>query len=680
MNNKIFFSYSFKDEKKVLKVKEYIESIIDDNNNQKYNVFMASDPLHGNVSGRSWNSQEKQEMIKSFLVVFFLSDNSIISSGVSQELDFYFVKMKKNKLKTKFLYITLNESNFAETVFNAIASDIYATDIEIEEIVTRFENLLSFKEFDDSQLYLDIKDIKFKERLNTTLTELYNSFNEIKTETKKSTEKKLIRKTNTPKITQVKDKQEYTISEEILQNQVNNHLIKNIFPVSKPNAKLFSLPYQSLLVNNEVEQAESMEYLNKITDAVNNVLRNTNSISRVQQLKIATSFIKVEISKDPKIAFNKYKTITDEIGLHIGTNSVRFVIDEKNNQLYFEVPRLKAVNFHLKDAITKEYLEAKSPLLIPLGKDADDNIIYEDISKMPHLIVAGNAGSGKTTFLYSLILSLAIKYKYDEVKFIVYDSHGYEYKKLNFLPHFLFDAADTPNELLNRIYWLHQEMENRFSLLENAKTYNIDLYNKQATIKLPHIILIIDDYMDSLSFDSKSGFDELIMKLVQKGRAAGIHVITSTIKTSPDVLKGTLKANMPSRLAFRVTSYVDSMTVLDSSGAEKLTYKGEAIFRSNLNNCRIQIPYVDNDSLNNIFNYQQNKQLEYDEYLYDAAIYAIENNTCSVSLLQRKFNIGFNRASSIINKLEELKIISEYNGSKPRKVLVTKEELQNLIK
>lgn len=675
MNNKIFFSYSFKDEKKVLKVKEFIESITDENNDQKYNVFMASDPINGNTSGRSWNSQEKQEMLKSFLIIFFLSDNSIISSGVSQELDFYFVKMKKNKRKTKFLYITLNENDFAETVFDAIASDLYANDIEIEEIVTTFENLLSFKEFDDTQLYLDIKDTKFKERLNTTLSEIYNTFNEIKekTKVKKTIKKEPALKSKTNNV--VKEK---TINQEQIPNYLPDY--KTLLPTLKPNAKLFSLPYESLLVDKQEEFIEPDEYLTEIENVVNDVLKGMKSTSKVTHLNIASSFIKVEISKDSKIPLNKYKMVTEEIAFSIGTSSVRLVIDEKNSKIYFEVPRQKGQKFHLKEALTKEYLKEKSPLLIPLGKDSDNNIIYQDISEMPHLIIAGNSGSGKTSFLYSLILSLVIKYKYDEVKFIVYDSRDFEYKKLNFLPHFLFDTANTPNELLNRMYWLNQEMENRFTILQNAQIYNIQIYNQQAKVKLPRIVVILDDYAGALDFNEKIEFENLLLRFVQKGRAVGIHIIISSIRTSPDILTGTMKANIPSRLALKVTSYADSMPLIGESGAEKLSSRGEAIYKSNFYNSRLQLPYIDNDSLNNIFKYQHTKKNENDEYLYDAAICAIEYGSCSVSLLQRKLQIGYNRAASIINRLEELKIISEYDGSNPRKVLVTKEELENIIK
>ena len=389
-----------------------------------------------------------------------------------------------------------------------------------------------------------------------------------------------------------------------------------------------------------------------------------------------------------------------------------------------EVPNDQNALVALKDIIcSKEFKSSPSPLTIALGEDIQGKIMITRIDKMPHLLIAGTTGSGKSACLNSLIVSLLYKASPEDVKLILVDPKRVEFTAYSGLPHMMIpDAITEPAQALNAFKWAREEMERRYKELQAHRVRNISEYNNLEDVKnhvidkLPYIVLIVDEFADlmiSSNTDKKRELENLISSIAGKARAAGIHLILATQRPSSDVITGTIKSNLPCRIAFAVSNQTNSRIILDKNGAESLLGKGDMLFapQENPEGVRIQGAFIDNDEVNNIVDQikannscefdeefekalvdekeesDENKNIDsdepddsgYDQDLPDIVRLVIRTGQASVSMIQRRFSIGYQRACKIIDQMERFNFIGPYNGSKAREVYVTREKFKEFF-
>ena len=419
------------------------------------------------------------------------------------------------------------------------------------------------------------------------------------------------------------------------------------------------------------------------------------------------------------VSAKKVLSLEQEIAMALCREGVTVALNVGNGAISVEVPNRIRQTVELgcmfvDDAFTKA---KPTSLVFAMGKDITNQKIYGDVCKMTHLLVAGSSGSGKSVFLGCLIISLITKYSPDDLRLILIDPKKTEFVLYNNLPHLMVNEIITDcKKAVQSLSWAIGEMERRYSLFEKktlAGTYvvNIDEYNSNLTDgeeKLPKIVIIVDELAD-LMLNAKKDMEEKIQSLTQKARAAGIHLILATQRPSTDVITGVIKSNLPTRIAFTVATDVDSRVILDQTGAQKLLGKGDMIYTASGINTpiRVQSPFISSADSQRVVNFiKENNEAFFDEkassfinnvrasesggadeetdpalsdpvYL-EALKLAIQMKTASISMLQRKCSIGFNKAGKIIEWMEKRGFISSYEGAKARTVLITREDFINL--
>jgi S-DNA-T family DNA segregation ATPase FtsK/SpoIIIE len=367
-----------------------------------------------------------------------------------------------------------------------------------------------------------------------------------------------------------------------------------------------------------------------------------------------------------------------------------------------EVPNEDAQMVTVREVLeSDEFKKFDSPLAMALGKDISGKTVIADIGKMPHLLIAGSTGSGKSVCVNTLISSILYKAKPDEVKLLLIDPKVVELANYNGIPHLLIPVVTDPKKAASALNWAVVEMNRRYKLFADTQVKDISSYNEKAEEKLPKIVIIIDELAD-LMMASANDVEDYICRLAQMARAAGMHLIVATQRPSVDVITGVIKANIPSRIAFAVSSQTDSRTILDMGGAEKLLGKGDMLFYplGAAKPIRLQGAFIsegeservidfvksqikeevkyEDDIMETISKVAITKSSDEDDILSEAIEFIVESGQGSASMLQRKFKIGFNRAARLIDSMEERGIVGKNEGSKPRKVLMTKEDLQNV--
>ena len=363
-----------------------------------------------------------------------------------------------------------------------------------------------------------------------------------------------------------------------------------------------------------------------------------------------------------------------------------------------EVPNENILMVGFREVLeSDEFKNFKSSVPMALGKDIAGNVVVADISKMPHLLIAGSTGSGKSVCINTLINSIIYKSKPDEVKLILIDPKVVELASYNGIPHLLIPVVTEPKKAANALNWAVNEMNKRYKMFAESGVKDINSYNLKHEEKLPKIVIIIDELAD-LMMISANDVEDYICRLAQMARAAGMHLIVATQRPSVDVITGVIKANIPSRIAFAVSSQTDSRTILDMAGAEKLLGKGDMLFYPLGANkpLRIQGAFISEEESEKVVEYVKSqveevvyendivekvskeiiKESDDDEFLQEAINFVVESKQASSSMLQRKFKIGFNRAARLVDIMEERGIVGKSEGSKPRKVLITKEDLE----
>lgn len=417
--------------------------------------------------------------------------------------------------------------------------------------------------------------------------------------------------------------------------------------------------------------------------------------ARVTDIERGPVITRYELEPAPGVKLNRIVTLGDDIALVMKAQSVRIVAPIPGKaRVGIEVPNSQSSVVYLRDLLSApEFLNSTSKLSLALGKDIAGHPVVTDLGDMPHLLIAGTTGAGKTVCVNSLILSMLFKSSPEDLKLLMVDPKMVELAPFNGMPHLLCPVLTEAKKAAAALNWVVSEMEERYQLLAKVSARNIDAYNQKGE-KLPYIVVIIDEMAD-LMMTARDQIESTITRLAQLSRAVGIHLIMATQRPSVDVITGVIKANFPARISFKVASKVDSRTVLDMNGADKLLGKGDMLFLrpgeeklTRAQGCfvkdteiervvsfiKAQAEPVYNDA---IVKEQQKSNLangEKDEIYDEAVRIIIESNQASVSILQRRLRLGYTRAARIIDTMEQEGLVGSFEGSKPRKILVDREE------
>ena len=425
--------------------------------------------------------------------------------------------------------------------------------------------------------------------------------------------------------------------------------------------------------------------------------------AKVNQVTVGPTITRYEIQPSPGVKVSKIVNLTDDIALSLAARSIRMEAPiPGKSAIGIEVPNETPLMVGLREVFeSEEFKKFDSPLAMALGKDISGKPVIGDIGKMPHLLIAGSTGSGKSVCVNTLISSILYKARPDEVKLLLIDPKVVELANYNGIPHLLIPVVTDPKKAANALNWAVVEMNKRYKMFAENGVKDITSYNEKCEEKLPKIVIIIDELAD-LMMASANDVEDYICRLAQMARAAGMHLIVATQRPSVDVITGVIKANIPSRIAFAVSSQTDSRTILDMGGAEKLLGKGDMLFYplGASKPVRLQGAFISENESQNVIDfvksqvkeevkYEENimdtiskvnmeKSSDEDDLLSEAIEFVVESGQGSASMLQRKFKIGFNRAARLIDSMEERGIVGPNEGSKPRKVLMSKQDLQNL--
>jgi S-DNA-T family DNA segregation ATPase FtsK/SpoIIIE len=468
----------------------------------------------------------------------------------------------------------------------------------------------------------------------------------------------------------------------------------------------YILPSLSLLrePSNE-DTSESRQNLQNQATLLEGTLGDFGIEAKVVQIDKGPVVTRYELQPAAGVKVQKIVTLSDDIALAMKAVSVRVVAPiPGKDRVGIEVPNSKMNIVNLREILASDiFAHAKSKLTLALGKDIAGSPVVSDLGSMPHLLIAGTTGSGKTVCVNSIIISMLFHATPDEIKFIMVDPKMVELAPYNGLPHLLCPVITNAKKASAALNWTVSEMEARYKILANETARNIDAYNKKVDEerKMPYIVVIIDELADLMVVASQE-IENAITRLSQLSRAVGIHIILATQRPSVDVITGVIKANFPTRISFKVASKVDSRTVLDANGADKLLGRGDMLFlppgTSKLS--RAQAPLVTDEEIERIVEFIRNqKPATYNESILkeqdkaqsgtnvlenksdamypEAVKVVLETKHASVSMIQRRLRLGYTRAARLIDAMEAEGIVGPYQGSKPREILVDPEEYFN---
>ena len=479
-----------------------------------------------------------------------------------------------------------------------------------------------------------------------------------------------------------------------------------IITISDVKTDNYKLPSIKLLDPMPLHIRGDKEDLKKDGEKLIETLNNFNIPCNILQINKGPTITRYEIQPAPGIKVSRITALSNDIALALATSEIRMEAPIPGKAaIGIEVPNRAKTSVYLRSMIeSREYRNAPTKIPFALGKDIAGKNIIASIDKMPHLLIAGATGSGKSVCINSLIMSILFKAKPDEVKLILIDPKVVELSNYNGIPHLLIPVVTDPRKAANALNWAISEMTNRYKIFAQSSVRDIDSYNEKMVTenkeKMPKIVIIIDELSDLMSVASAE-VEEYITRIAQLARACGMHLVIATQRPSVDVITGVIKANIPSRIAFAVSSHIDSRTILDTGGAEKLLGRGDMLYHpiGLPKPVRIQGTYVSDDEIKRVVDYIKEQQIEIkmfkqneiikeienqtnneevDEYLEQAIETVVNDGQASVSYIQRKFRVGYSRAARIIDQLEERGIVGGHEGSKPRKVLITKEELDKM--
>ncbi len=474
-------------------------------------------------------------------------------------------------------------------------------------------------------------------------------------------------------------------------------------------------PIELLGINNTTDKNFDKKAIHATAVKLQKTLSSFGVDAKVTNITKGPTVTRYELSPNTGVKVSKIVNLADDIALNLAAKSIRIEAPIPGKAAVgIEVPNPEPESVFLREIIdTKEFKHSSSPLAYSLGKDVAGDIVIGDIAKMPHMLIAGATGSGKSVCINSLIVSILYKSKPSDVKLILVDPKMVELSGYNGIPHLLIPVVTDPKKAAGALNWAVQEMVNRYNLfaskgVKDIKGYNAEIEKQKDTAKLPQIVIIIDELAD-LMMVAPNDVEDAICRLAQMARAAGMHLVVATQRPSVDVITGIIKANIPSRIAFTVSSQIDSRTIIDMAGAEKLLGKGDMLyFPVGANKPqRIQGTWISEKEIESIVNtIKKDSEAVYsddiiesiekannkgkdkdnqgenaddsDPILNDAIDMVVDMGQASASMLQRRFKIGYSRAGRIVDQMEARGLISGYDGSKPRQLLISKEEWQEI--
>ena len=466
------------------------------------------------------------------------------------------------------------------------------------------------------------------------------------------------------------------------------------------------------------EEGISDEELHETARKLQDTLTAFGVNVKVTDVSCGPSVTRYELQPEQGVKVSKITALTDDIKLNLAAADIRIEAPIPGKAAVgIEVPNKKNLMVYFRDLIeNKDFNEHQSKLAFAVGKDIGGQTMISDIAKMPHLLIAGATGSGKSVCINTLIMSILYKAKPSEVKLIMVDPKVVELSVYNGIPHLLLPVVTDPKKAAAALNWAVAEMNRRYKLFSDMKVREIKGFNKKVGKDspewMPQIVIIVDELADLMMVSSKE-VEEAICRLAQLARAAGIHLVIATQRPSVNVITGLIKANVPSRIAFAVSSQVDSRTILDGAGAEKLLGKGDMLFFPSgyPKPVRVQGAFVSDNEVSDVVEFikenndpahkaaditeqvnaaaqvesikEGNSSAEeddgYDEYFEEAGKLIIDKDKASIGMLQRVYRIGFNRAARIMDQLAEVGVVSEEDGTKPRKVLMSKDDFEAFI-
>ncbi len=467
--------------------------------------------------------------------------------------------------------------------------------------------------------------------------------------------------------------------------------------------KEYEFPSINLLQRAKVPSADKRREMSETAKKLMDILKNFGVDAKLQQVTQGPTVTRYEIQPSTGVKLSKITGLADDIALNLAVPTVLVAPVPGKAAVGIEVPNASVNTVSVRELLeSDEYKNGKSKLTVAFGKDIGGKVVVGDIAKMPHVLIAGSTGSGKSVCINTLIVSILYKAKPDEVKLIMVDPKVVELSVYNGIPHLLIPVVTDPKRAAGALNWAVGEMMRRYSLFAQTATRNLEGYNtlmeKQGGEKIPQIVIIIDELADLMMVAAKE-VEEYICRLAQLARAAGIHLVIATQRPSVDVITGLIKANVPSRIAFAVSSQTDSRTILDKGGAEKLLGRGDMLYHpAGLSNAkRVQGAFVSDDEISAITEFLKanNDDSHYsedlaehidncangeygvtkdedkddgDELLPEAIDLALELGQISTAMIQRRLKVGYARAGRIIDQMEMRGLISGANGSKPREV------------
>ena len=443
---------------------------------------------------------------------------------------------------------------------------------------------------------------------------------------------------------------------------------------------------------------------------LNRLFSDFNLDARIDRVVGGPTVTLYELKLSPGVKVQRLLSLEDDFCVALGSPDLRILTPVPGRSaIGIEVPNSVRSIVTLGDIYSDDDKNLTDKLLnVPLGKNLSGNIVYMDIIRMPHILIAGATNSGKSSCLNSIIISFLMKVKPSEVRFIMIDPKMVELSIYNGIPHLLSPVVINPKKAASALSWIVEEMETRFKILVGRNFKSLEMYNFEAKRNenedenfkpLPYILVFIDELADLMML-SASEVEDSICRIAQMGRAVGIHLIISTQRPSVNIITGLIKANIPSRIAFMVTSNVDSRVILDCAGADKLVGKGDMLYLPYYSNRpeRIQGAFVTSNEIEMVTGYirnigspeysleiskrisdeERNTQDE-DDLFYEALRVVVDFGHASASLLQRRLKIGYSRAARIIDQMEDRELVSGYDGSKPREVLISREDLVKML-
>lgn len=494
-------------------------------------------------------------------------------------------------------------------------------------------------------------------------------------------------------------KNDEKVKEEKIKDEINSHVKQKVEKYTFPPVNLLNLQATVKNSNDKKDLINNAKLLEE-------TLESFGVEAKVIQVSRGPVITRYELQPSPGVKVSKIVNLSDDIALNLAAPAVRIEAPIPGKAAVgIEIPNKEISAVYLREVIeSKEFIEQASNLTFCLGKDVAGNCVTADLAKMPHLLIAGATGSGKSVCVNALITSILYKSSPDTVRLLMIDPKVVELSTYNGIPHLLIPVVTDPRKAAGALGWAVQEMTNRYKLFADNNVRNIESYNDFISKKspesiLPKVVIIIDELAD-LMMVAANDVEDCICRLAQMARAAGMHLVVATQRPSVDVLTGVIKANIPSRISFAVSSQIDSRTILDMAGAEKLLGKGDMLYYpvGESKPIRLQGAFVSEKEVEQVVGFVKEQAVidykeeilsefetsadsseEADELLPEAIRIVVETGQASVSLLQRRLRVGYNRAARLVDNMEERGIIGGYEGSKPRQVLVSKDEYEDMF-